>query len=569
MWDPETGAESPVPAAAMAGGEFGSMNSPPFDVAVDQDLLLTVEGSKVHVLDRADLRPRAELRAEGRLISVKAVPGSTLAVAAGDDRRLWIWDLDRPGTRWYWQRHSGPVLALAASADGNFVASGSSDGTINIWKMGTNPIEYRTLFGHESGVTALEFLPDGQLVSGSFDGTVRVWNPAAVESLAMFERPATAVTAARFGPAGDLAAVAWEDGRVQVRDARIGDLLGEFVFDEPVVSLVVSGCGQWLAMGFDTGRLQVRDLATGAVRLDSTAHVQAVTDLATLAACGRLISVSADGTLRKWDVAAGVETEDFDFGQPLHAVAVDDARRTIAVGRDDGGVCLLSADDFTDQTLVADATGGGPVTDLAIDPVARLLAVACGNGEVKLWKLADSTFFKSILAHASSVRSLAFNPDGRLATGGEDDTIHVWCVITGLTPVSIRDHDNAIRSLAFAPDGERLVSGSAAGDVRIWDAQPFLERDRKRAVALLDRQAAAARVAALLDQEDGDLERVALLLRSDRQLGPREREECRRRLFAHAMGRARLDVGGTAAQAAGGAPAVEAAASAAAAAGSH
>ena len=75
------------------------------------------------------------------------------------------------------------VISIAFSADGRFVASGSSDATFQIWDTSTHqPIAH--LVGHTGGVSSVYFFPDGkQMMSASEDGTIRVWNidPALLE----------------------------------------------------------------------------------------------------------------------------------------------------------------------------------------------------------------------------------------------------------------------------------------------------------------------------------------------------------------------------------------------------
>ena len=68
----------------------------------------------------------------------------------------------------------GPIRGV--SADGKTVVSGSYDGTIKVWDVGTGR-ERATLKGHTSLVTTVGFSANGKtLVSGSYDKTVKVWD---------------------------------------------------------------------------------------------------------------------------------------------------------------------------------------------------------------------------------------------------------------------------------------------------------------------------------------------------------------------------------------------------------
>ena len=72
-------------------------------------------------------------------------------------------------------------LTGAATDDGGFIFSGSSDRTVKVWRSnGSFKPLVQTLHGHTAQVSALCDGCDGSVLSCSVDGSVRVWTPQRV-----------------------------------------------------------------------------------------------------------------------------------------------------------------------------------------------------------------------------------------------------------------------------------------------------------------------------------------------------------------------------------------------------
>ncbi len=72
--------------------------------------------------------------------------------------------------------HSDWIMAVALSADGNWGATASKDGTARVWDTRSGQ-ETACLKGHSKSVTAVAISADGgRIVTGGDDGTLRVWD---------------------------------------------------------------------------------------------------------------------------------------------------------------------------------------------------------------------------------------------------------------------------------------------------------------------------------------------------------------------------------------------------------
>jgi WD40 repeat protein len=78
--------------------------------------------------------------------------------------------------------------------------------------------------------------------------------------------------------------------------------------------------------------------------------------------------------------------------------------------------------------------------------------------------------------HESSVKCVAYSPDGQRIVSGSgdlgerDNTVRVWDVRSGAELAVLGGHKGWVNSVSYNPDGRRIASGSGDGTVRIWDA---------------------------------------------------------------------------------------------------
>lgn len=129
--------------------------------------------------DRAE--PPVTLRTPGGAARSLAFSADGALLAAGSDTgavQLWHAGSGAPAGALHTQGRA--VTSLAFSTDARSLAVGDAGGAMLIWRLAIGDARRRqqapaVIHGHAGAVEHLAFAPGGALVSGSSDGTVRVW----------------------------------------------------------------------------------------------------------------------------------------------------------------------------------------------------------------------------------------------------------------------------------------------------------------------------------------------------------------------------------------------------------
>jgi len=112
---------------------------------------------------------------ETGVLAVAWSPDGQRIASGSGDKTVQVWDAATGGNALIYRGHASWVNAAAWSPDGRRIASAGWDDTVQVWDAVTGDIIF-TYHGHTKGVEAVAWSPDGQrIASASNDDSVRVW----------------------------------------------------------------------------------------------------------------------------------------------------------------------------------------------------------------------------------------------------------------------------------------------------------------------------------------------------------------------------------------------------------
>ena len=303
--------------------------------------------------------------------------------------------------------HRSNVLSVTFSPDGQTVASGSKDKTIQLWEVSTGK-RLQTLTGHRHKVQTVAFSPDGTLLaSGSEDNTVKLWNI--------------------------------EPGNV--RETLKGHQDSLLTLNQKVFSVAFSPDGETLASGNWDKSIMLWEVRSGNV-----------------------LHVIHGRTTRFWGL---VKDKGDGHTDSVNSVAFSPDGRILASGGFDKVIKLW---DVKTGTLLKTLKGHGDfVLSVTFSPDGKTLASSSYDKSIKLWEVESGQVLQTLRGHQDAVTSVNFRPDGQIMVSGSfDRTVKLWEVNSGRLLSTLKGHKDYVNTVVFSPDGRLIASASGDDTVKLW-----------------------------------------------------------------------------------------------------
>ena len=304
--------------------------------------------------------------------------------------------------------HTEPVVAIAFSMDGKFLASASWDGTVGVWDVRTGKQLHRLRVGRMKEVESVAFSPDGKmLAAGTDDGHIYIWSPdtgVLLQTLAGAVKPnILVVNSLVFSPDGEILA-STENKIIRIWDLKTGRCLRVLKCKDVVVSVDFSPDGKLLA------------------------------------------SIDSCAPARLWDPYSGIclqlLEENFErcewHGNYGDSIAFSPDGSLLAYARLTDVMVLKSGKlgVRTNERLVLKEPYAGCQCSVTFSPDSCLLAAADKQrGVIRIWNPRTGECLRTLEGQVDptdSIESVRFSPDGKfLACGNWSGNIVIWSIPEG------------------------------------------------------------------------------------------------------------------------------------------
>lgn len=414
------------------------------------------------------------------------------------------------------QTQRAKANCVAWSPDGTWLATGSDDGTVSIWK-GTPPRVEQT---HKLTSASLRFIaisPDQKLIAiGDDQSWVTLWEIATWSRLFQVQGRGDTLTDLRFSPDGrrlyiadrtteikvvdvtdrvllpdgpKLTSKSWQVAHCATRDLMItsdNNCLQFFAPGDwkpqrrlecpngPVTSIAISDDGTRVVFGDHLGLIRIWDLdratfvAEFPTRSASPPKYGVLTGL-NIARDGRLLCWCAEKRLIFWDFDRQKEIRSYPVERQAPAARSPDGSQ---IAFQSSSMELAFAPLSRQATLSDSIRHEKEAWAVVFHPSQPWLITGSDDHTARIWSLETGQELAVLRGHVATVTRLAISSDGNvLATASLDETAKLWDLASNTERCTLKGHLKGVRSITLSPDGNWVATVASDGTAKVWSAK--------------------------------------------------------------------------------------------------
>ena len=238
---------------------------------------------------------------------------------------------------------------------------------------------------------------------------------------------------------------------------------------EAIKSLAYSKDSLKLVSGSADDSLRIWDLETNRPKFAVETHSGDVTAIAVNEQ--RIVSADSEGKVILTDLESGKQLNSFQkqTAEPTSVAFTGYGDRFITAGSD-ATVRLWDGLRKSSRPRTAFKAHSDPITDLAYSKRRGYFLTASADNTIKLWLTSNRKLVRTYRGHSDSIDAIAVSPSGKFfATASKDRTIKLWSSRSKNAIHTLEGHKDEVNAVAFSPNGEILVSGSSDKTVALWN----------------------------------------------------------------------------------------------------
>lgn len=366
------------------------------------------------------------------------------------------------------------------SPDGKtVVCRGKRSNTVALWDTETGQ-QITILSGNKNVVNSVAYSPDGNTIASSCYEMICIWDAKTKQHITTYPRQGTRFNEVQYTPDGKTLSVARTNGKIQLFDAKTGQLKRTLVQPQAIYSILPSPDGKMIATGASSDMI-IWDLHTRKPKTYFIGDADFTTPALFSHDGKNLISISSSEDQTKlisWNISTGKRQETFTQNiKDVYFRMLSPDGTTLAIDLREKGIQLW---DTTAGKLKETLTSQtGEFRTMVFSPDSSLF-VTGNNSSIELWDTATGEHKAILTQNSGGTEELVFSQDGKVIASCADHEARLWDLTTRSqfpTTFSSSGGTPGFHALALSPDGTIFASGSYDAKIRIWNIQTGLLMD--------------------------------------------------------------------------------------------